>query len=130
MDKDKVHIFLLTSGKPRVCLFMLFLLVASKKSKFLKSITCLGKAIPCTFYILFFPFYKSTYFLCKLDCMSHLLFLYQLYFLYFFYFFYLCKQSTCMMSLASTLASTGDYFFYFFAKKYKKQQKSMISKHK
>jgi len=48
-----------SSGKPHVYLFMLFLLfllMASKKSKFLKSITCLGKAIPCTFYILFFSF--------------------------------------------------------------------------
>jgi hypothetical protein len=33
---------------------MLFLLVASKKSKNLKSTACLGQAIPFTFHILFF----------------------------------------------------------------------------
>src|SRR6267142_5371459 len=66
MDKDKVHIFLLTSGKPCVYLFMLFLLVTSKKSKFLKSITCLGKAIPCTFYILFFSFLQINLFFVQI----------------------------------------------------------------
>jgi hypothetical protein len=57
----------------------------------------------------------------ELACMSHLLVINQLYFLYFFGLICLCKQFTCMMGLASTLASTGDCFFYFFAKKYKKQ---------
>jgi hypothetical protein len=33
----------------------------------------------------------------------------------------LCKQFTCIMGLASTLASTGDCFFHFSEKKYKKQ---------
>ena len=120
MDKDKVHIFLLTSGKPCVyffMLFLLFLLVTSKKSKFLKSITCLGKAIPC-------PIFCANWTAC------HIYFSFINYTFCTFFTFSTCTQSTCMMSLASTLASTGDYFFYFFAKKYKKQEKSMISKHK
>jgi len=54
-----------TSGKPHIYLFMLFmpfLLVASKKSKFLTSTACLGNAIPCTFPMLFLLFYNCTYF--------------------------------------------------------------------
>jgi hypothetical protein len=39
---------------PGVYLFVLFVLLISKKSKLLKSTACLGKAIPITFHILFF----------------------------------------------------------------------------
>ena len=125
-----------TSGKPCVYLFMLFvlfLLVASKKSKFSKSTACLGKAIPCTFYILFFSFLQSNMIFVQIGLYITSTFplsMIHWYFLYFFDLIYLCKQSTCMMSLASTLASTGDYFFYFFAKKYEKQQKSTKSKNR
>src|SRR6266850_7822370 len=65
------------SGKPHVYLFMLFLLfllVASKKSKFLKSITCLGKAIPCTFYILFFFLFTNQPIFCANWTACHIYF--------------------------------------------------------
>ena len=91
-----------------------------KKLKFEKH-CLLGKSNPLYFLHTFFSFSQfQPIFLCKLDHISHQLFFYQPYFLYFFDLIYLCKQSTCMMSLASTLASTGDYFFYFFAKKHEK----------
>jgi hypothetical protein len=109
------------SGKCCVYLFVLFVLLTSKTSKLLKSTACLEKAIPFTIHILFFFLTIIIYFLCELTCMSYLLVINQLYFLYFFGLICLCKQSTCMMGLASTLTSTGDCFFYFSAKKYKKQ---------
>jgi hypothetical protein len=107
------------SGKPCVCLFMLFVLLTSKKKQIIKKHCLLGKVIPLTFHILFF-FDIYNLFMCELACMSHLLVINQLYFLYFFGLFCLCKQSTCMMGLASTLASTGDGFLYLSGRKYKK----------
>jgi len=47
----------------------------------------------------------TTHFLCELTYMSHLLVINQLYFSNFFSLICLCKQSTHMMGLASTLAS-------------------------
>src|SRR6266850_6085161 len=89
-----------------MCAFCAFVLLTSKKSKLLKSTACLGKAIPFTFHILCFFLTITTHFLCELACMSHLLVINQLYFSYFFGLICLCKQSTCMMGLASTLASS------------------------
>ena len=113
-----------------LCFSCFFCLWQAKKANSRKALLAWEKQSLVLFTYFFFLFYNPTWFLCKLDCMSHLLFLYQWYFLYFFDLIYLCKQSTCMMSLASTLASTGDYFFYFFAKKYEKQQKSTKSKNR
>ena len=94
-----------------------------QKKQIIESTACLEKAIPFTIHILFFFLTIIIYFLCELTCMSYLLVINQLYFLYFSGLICLCKQSTCMMGVGSTLASTGDHFFYFSVRKDKRQWK-------